>query len=122
MWAYKYDSHCSGIGVHADAAAINVNFWTTPDAANLSPGAGGLAIYTHDAPRTWSYKHFNHDHARIKAYLESVGAQKITVPYRANRAVIFDSGLFHATDTFRFREGYENRRVNLTMLYGTRPG
>ena len=122
MWAYKYDSHYSGIGVHADVAAINVNFWITPDEANLSPGSGGLVIYTHDAPRTWSFKHFNHDHARIQAYLESVGAKKITVPYRANRAVIFDSDLFHETDAFRFREGYENRRVNVTMLYGTRAG
>jgi len=122
MWAYKYDSQYSGIGVHADVAAINVNFWITPDEANLEPGTGGLVIYTHDAPRTWSFKHFNHDHARINAYLESVGAKKITVPYRANRAVIFDSDLFHATDSFRFREGYENRRVNVTMLYGTRAG
>jgi len=36
--------------------------------------------------------------------------------------VIFDSGLFHETDPFRSREGYENRLVNMTMLYGARPG
>jgi len=42
------------------------------------------------------------------------------VPYRANRAVIFDSNLFHKTDRIRFAPGYENRRVNITMLYGRR--
>jgi len=48
------------------------------------------------------------------------GAKTVTVPYRANRAVIFDSNLFHKTDTIRFAEGYENRRLNITMLYGRR--
>ena len=42
------------------------------------------------------------------------------VPYRANRAVIFDSDLFHETDTIRFKDGYLNRRINVTMLYGRR--
>ena len=37
MWAYKYDSKLEGIGLHADAAAINVNFWITPDEANWTP-------------------------------------------------------------------------------------
>ncbi len=47
-------------------------------------------------------------------------ARPITVPYRANRAVIFDSNLFHKTDVIRFAGGYENRRINITMLYGRR--
>jgi len=34
--------------------------------------------------------------------------------------VIFDSNLFHKTDRIDFREGYENRRINVTMLYGRR--
>ena len=120
MWGYKYDSRYAGIGVHADDAAINVNFWITPDEANLDPASGGLIVYTHDAPPDWSFRRFNADRAEIYRYLESVGAKKVRVPYRANRAVIFDSDLFHETDAFRFREGYENRRVNVTMLYGAR--
>ena len=31
---------------------------------------------------------------------------------------MFDSDLFHATDTIRFKPGYENRRINFTVLYG----
>ena len=49
LWAYKYDSRASeknnsykGIQVHADDAAINVNFWITPNSANLDPSSGGL--------------------------------------------------------------------------------
>lgn len=119
-WGYKYDSRYAGIGVHADDAAVNVNFWITPDEANLDPESGGLVVYTHNAPRDWSFQRFNSDRAEIYRYLQSVEAKKVRIPYRANRAVIFDSDLFHETDAFRFREGYENRRVNITMLYGAR--
>lgn len=122
MWGYKYDARYAGIGVHADVAAVNVNFWITPDEANLEPGTGGLVVYTHDAPKNWDFRRFNRDSEEIYRYLESAGSEKVTVPYRANRAVIFDSDLFHETDAFHFKPGYENRRVNVTMLYGTRAG
>ncbi len=42
------------------------------------------------------------------------------IPYRYNRAIIFDSDLFHTTPALRFRSGYENRRINVTLLYGDR--
>jgi hypothetical protein len=44
----------------------------------------------------------------------------VTIPYRQNRAVIFNSDLFHETDRISFRGGYENRRINVTLLYGKR--
>ena len=34
--------------------------------------------------------------------------------------MIFDSDLFHQTDQIDFKEGYLNRRINITMLYGRR--
>src|SRR6185312_8598163 len=45
LWGYKYDSEQSGIAAHADFAAVNVNFWLTPDEANLSPENGGLVVW-----------------------------------------------------------------------------
>jgi hypothetical protein len=32
--------------------------------------------------------------------------------------VLFDSSLVHVTDELKFKPGYENRRVNITLLYG----
>lgn len=119
-WGYKYDCTLQGIGVHADAAAVNVNFWITEDDANLDPEGGGLLVYEHDAPADWDFDKFNRDPASILRYLQSVGSVPLRVPHRANRAVIFDSDLFHATDALRFREGYCNRRINVTLLYGLR--
>ena len=40
------------------------------------------------------------------------------MPYKRNRAVIFDSSLLHETDRFRFKRGYRHRRINLTLLFG----
>ena len=122
MWADKYDSRYAGTGLHVDTAAINVNLWITPDEANLDPHSGGLVVYTHDGRPGWRDQRLNADVASIYRHLESIGANKVRVPHRANRAVIFDSDLFHETDALDFRPGYENRRVNLTMLYGTRAG
>ena len=38
--------------------------------------------------------------------------------HKPNRAVIFDSALFHQTDKYRFKKGYTKGRINLTLLFG----
>jgi tetratricopeptide (TPR) repeat protein len=121
IWAYKYDSRLSGIGTHADFAAVNVNFWITPDDANLDPHSGGLVVYRTEAPRDWEFTDYNHNPERVKSYLIEQGGQKpLVIPHRQNRAVIFNSSLFHETDAIHFRPEYENRRINVTMLFGKR--
>lgn len=120
LWAFKYDSELTGINLHADFAAVNVNFWITPDEANLDPDHGGLVVWDKEAPLDWDFARYNTDEAAMREYLAASGARPVTIPYRANRAVIFDSDLFHETDHFRFRPGYENRRINITYLYGWR--
>lgn len=122
MWAFKYDSRLAGIPIHADFAAVNVNFWITPDSANLDPGHGGLVVWDKEAPADWDFKTYNTDEARIRTFLGANEAQSVVVPYRQNRAVIFNSDLFHETDRIVFAEGYENRRINITLLFGTRHG
>ena len=120
LWAYKYDSRLQGIATHADFAAVNVNFWVTPDDANRDPASGGLVIHKAHAPSDWAFRTYNADSARMAEFLAESGDEPVTVPYRQNRVVIFDSDLFHRTDDLDFRPGYENRRINVTMLYGDR--
>jgi tetratricopeptide (TPR) repeat protein len=120
LWGFKYDSRLKGIGIHADQAAVNVNFWITPDDANRNPESGGMVIWDVAAPTDWDAKKYNGDEPAVRAFLARTGAKPVKVPYRANRAVIFDSDLFHETDTIEFNEGYLNRRINVTMLYGRR--
>ena len=120
LWAYKYDSRLQGIATHADFAAVNVNFWITPDEANRDPASGGLVVHKAHAPTDWAFRSYNADSARMAQFLEEAGDEPVTVPYRRNRVVIFDSDLFHRTDDLDFRPGYENRRINVTMLFGNR--
>ncbi len=121
-WSFKHDSARRGLGMHADAAAVNVNFWVTPDEANLDPASGGLLVWDKEAPQDWNFKEYNSEKNRgkIQAFLEQSGAQMVRVPYRYNRAVIFNSDLFHETDDVKFRDDYLSRRINITLLYGFR--
>ena len=120
LWAYSYDSRLEGIQVHADSAVVNVNFWITPDEANLDPDSGGLVVWDAVAPKDWDFARYNRDVPAIRQFLADSGATSIRAPYRCNRAVIFDSDLFHETDAIAFKDGYENRRINVTMLFGKR--
>ena len=120
LWAFKYDSRLSGTAIHADQAAVNVNFWITPDEANLDPQGGGLIVWDVTAPLDWDFEKFNCDETAMRDFLARSGAKPVVIPYRANRAVIFDSDLFHETDKISFKDGYRNRRINITLLYGRR--
>jgi tetratricopeptide (TPR) repeat protein len=121
-WAFKHDSARRGLNIHADAAAVNVNFWITEDEANLNPDTGGLVVYDKEAPADWNFREYNSDKnkPKILTWLKEAGAQAITIPYRANRAVVFNSDLFHETDDVTFRDDYVSRRINITLLYGYR--
>jgi len=120
FWAFKYDSSLNGIKKHADFAAVNVNFWITPDEANLDPDHGGLVVWDAAAPLDWNFAKYNAAEDDITAFLKAQDSKPVTIPYRANRAVIFDSDLFHETDVIAFKPGYENRRINVTLLFGRR--
>ena len=121
-WAFKQDSARRPLKIHADAAAVNVNFWITPDEANLDPASGGLIVWDKEAPREWDFKVYNSTafQPKIREFLKQSGASPVTVPYRANRALVFNSDLFHESDTCVFRDDYESRRINITFLYGRR--
>jgi hypothetical protein len=52
--------------------------------------------------------------------LEQNAQDTLLVPYRENRAVLFESRLFHQSDIPDFRQGYEDHRINITLLFGDR--
>jgi tetratricopeptide (TPR) repeat protein len=121
LWAFKLGDNNSGRGsTHADFASVNVNFWITPDEANLDEDSGGLLIYNTEAPIDWEFDTYNNKPDFIERFLNNQDATTISIPYRQNRAVIFNSDLFHGTAPVQFRSGFENRRINITMLYGNR--
>ena len=125
MWMYKYDSILrSGIETHADPAVVNVNIWLTPDDALInSEGArdqAGLVVYTVAPSLDWSHAKYNGASGRdaVRELLKENNYENVTVPYKQNRAVIFDSHLLHHSGKIQFKKGYKNRRINLTLLFG----
>src|SRR5262249_25822648 len=103
---------------HADDAAVSINFWVTPNAANLNPTGGGLVVCRAPPPAAWQMRDYHADKAEIAAFLERHAADNLTVPYGENRAVLFESRLFHRSDAPEFATGYQNHRINLTLLFG----
>jgi len=121
-WAFKGLESGAAIDIHADDAAVSVNFWVTPTKANLIPDHGGLVICRVPPPVEWKVTDYGGDRARIVAFLEQQAGERLIVPYRENRAVAFDSRLFHYSDAPQFAQGYENNRINVTLLFGRRGG
>ena len=117
-WAFKALTGDRPIDVHADDAAISLNFWITPDSANRDPDTGGLVVYESPPPSDWPIVDYDADQARIRKFLDDNGERAVIVPYRENRGVLFESRLFHGTDRPDFAPGYENHRINITLLFG----
>ena len=119
LGAFKYDSELSrGTNTHADLAAVNVNFYITPDEANLDPQSGGMAVWNATIDTEPLMRQLNGSETQMQAYIASRRAVVTKIPHRANRAVIFKSSLIHKTDDCEFTTGYANKRINISLLFG----
>jgi len=80
-------------------------------------------VHRAEAPEDWDFNKFNDRNvSQIRGLIKRAKLPSVRVPYKRNRMVMFDSSLFHETDSFKFRKGYKNRRINVTMLFGKRAG
>ena len=121
FWGFKYDSKLGkGINIHADSAIHNLNFWITPDEYNNDKNSGGLKVYDVPAPDNWTFKDYNFNPDRIYKFLKDNNTNCVNVPYKFNRAVLFNSAYFHETDEIDFKDEYVGRRINNTYLFGSR--
>jgi tetratricopeptide (TPR) repeat protein len=123
FWGFKYDAILGkGINIHADFAIHNLNFWITPDKYNNNKKSGGLKVYDVPAPDNWTFADYNiyNEKKKIYQFLEDNNANCINIPYKFNRAVLFNSAYFHETDEIDFKDEYEGRRINNTYLFGYR--
>ena len=78
------------------------------------------AFHTHNLIKEhWDFQSYNtNTEFVIEELLRPTNFANVTIPHKPNRAVIFDSALFHQTDKYQFKDGYENGRINLTFLSG----
>ncbi len=108
----------SGLHVHADNGRIAVNFWMTPDENNLAPEAGGLILYKLRREPEMMPHEFN-AMPWAGEYFERLQPSILcTIPYRCNRAVVFDASIFHATERIAFKSGsLDTVRLGVTMAF-----
>jgi hypothetical protein len=109
------------LSVHCDDGAVSINFWITPDQANNNPNAGGLVLWNKKVSRDYLGEMTEQKQQQFQQVIAEPDAQSFRVPYRCNRAVLFNSNVLHGTDTIDFKPGYENNRINMTFLYGKSP-
>lgn len=53
----------------------------------------------------WGFSEFNRETANVEKFLRENDVGNTSVPHRQNRALLFDSGLFHQSEPFRFKQG-----------------
>jgi len=116
-WSFVCQHQRPGIDIHADHSDVSLNFWITPDSANLEPGSGGLDMWDVAAPTDWTFDDYNSGARDIRAFLRQEGARQTSYAYAENRGLLFKGTIFHQTATCRFADGFENRRRNVTMLF-----
>eukprot|EP00947_MAST-08B_sp_MAST-8B-sp1_P001603 g1603.t1 len=140
LWAYKYaEGDGDGIGIHADDALVNLNWWVAPDDAAAAVeegegpgpaigggGGGGMTVFHSHAPEDADIaRDFNSPAIDLRGIEQQGGGHRqgqgaVSIPYRQNRAVLFTSTRLHRTEPYHFRKGYRNRRINFTALFGRR--
>lgn len=116
-WFMVYNNKCDGIPLHADYAYMTVNIWITPDSCIKNYKKNGMVIYELQAPADWSFEKFNGDSEGIGELINKHTPKLHTIPYAFNRAVVFRSNMFHATDGVETVQGSLHRRVNLSLMY-----
>jgi tetratricopeptide (TPR) repeat protein len=117
-WAFKAVKPDAAVDVHADDGAVSVNFWVTATEGNLAPRRGGLTVCRLPPPPGWELHDYAADKDRIVSFLARAPDDTLVVPYRQNRAVLFESRLFHWSDQPEFSQTYETHRINVTLLFG----
>ena len=115
-WAFRCEATSPGIGVHADRSDMNINLWTTPDWHCRSAETSGLTIWPVRAPGGTPFETINGDVDWCRRFVARSGIEPIHIPYRANRAVVFDGSQFHASSGSDFEGGVDGRRINVTVL------
>jgi len=77
-----------------------------------------MDIWDVSAPNEAVMRELNGNEQAAREFLKNRNAKLTKVPHRANRAVIFKSDLIHKTSDCRFKEGYLNKRINISLLFG----
>jgi len=119
-WSFIYESEAIGPTPHYDPGSIiTTNLWVTPnECMNLKPNYNGIEIWNVFYSNASNENKYDPD--LLKNVIEKIkepSAKKISIGYKNNRMMFFNSGLIHRSQPISSKPGYENRKINFTFLY-----
>lgn len=120
-WSFVYNNEADGVALHSDPSSFNVNVWVTPNESVKDRFKNGLNIYSVKVPSNLTREQYNKNADFLRDLVYEKPHVIYRVPYKYNRAIIFDASMPHETDSVSMHSGSNNRRVSYTMLYGTGP-
>jgi hypothetical protein len=120
-WSFVYNNEADGVGLHSDPSSFNINVWVTPDESVKDKFKNGLNIYSVKVPSNWTREQYNKNPDVLRDLIYEKPHVIYRVPYKYNRAIIFNASMPHETDSVLMHSGTQNRRVSYTMLYGIGP-
>ena len=117
-WAMLYSRNTDG-NVHADFGDLTLTHWLTPDKYNACPRSGGLVLYDVRRPRDMPLTQYLSSGDASRAYVDSHTAGRVVViPYRFNRAVVFNPTTFHKSHRPQFDlSRTSHMRMNVTFSF-----
>lgn len=108
----------AGLYAHSDTGAVSLNIWLTPDEFNLDPKTGGLILYDVKRTDNMNIHEFNAAPYSTDYFRANTRGGQVKIPYRYNRATLFDARTFHASDRITFlNNGSESTRINFALLF-----
>jgi len=118
-WSFVYHNESKGVGMHCDPSLLNLNTWVSSDESVKDKSHNGLNIYKITPPKDWPRKKWNEEPESALEYIKSKNIEAVQIPYKSNRAILFNGAYFHQSNGVSMKEGIENRRVSYTMLFGS---
>lgn len=118
-WAHIYRNNSNGTPLHTDNdAEITFNLWITPT-ESMEPidNYNGIEIWKIEPPDDWGIEDCNGNLFKINNYLAEQKPEKIVIPYKFNRVILFNSRFFHRSCKVSCKPGWENKRINCVFLY-----
>ena len=104
-WAFIHENfQTRSVSPHLDGLPLTMNFWVTPEQCieTCSDEYNGIVIT---------------DAKSLRQFESEKNYKKINVPYKFNRAMIFNGNNVHYSLKSRFKDGYKNKKVNFTFLF-----
>jgi hypothetical protein len=117
-WSFIYLKNSNGVRMHADPSIVNVNVWVSSDESINDAEKNGLNIYRILPPPDWTREDWNNNADKSRKYILDNNVEPLKIKYKCNRAVFFNGAYFHETNQVDMKEGFENRRISYTLLFG----